>query len=138
MHALLDRLVIAAAIVAALVMTYTVIVFAQGAASQPAVTDVSLFTWLASNPAWRVLVFVVVCMVVTRALDAGLKEKIPKWALPLVSTMVGIAGQMSVALVSGSSWQMAIAFGVASGLAGSGFYSAGGKALPKMKASVGK
>lgn len=137
MRLLLDRCVIAAAIVAALVMAYTVIVFAQ-ATSQPVVTEQGLLAWLATHQAWTSVIFVLVSFVATRALDLGLKEKIPKKWLPIVSGILGCAGQVSVALVAGSNWEQAIMFGIVSGLAGAGFYSAGGKALPRMKASTEK
>lgn len=91
--------------------------------------------WLSGNPALSMSVFVVVSFVVTRLLDAGTFAKLPKWALPIVSTLVGCAGQVSVALVAGAPWKQAILLGIIAGLGGSGFYSVGGKLIPRMGAA---
>ena len=95
----------------------------------------TIATWLTGNPSLSMAIFVVASLVVTRVLDAGLKAKLPKWALPIVSAVVGCAGQVSVALVAGAPWKQAILLGIISGLGGAGAYSAGGKLLPGMKAA---
>lgn len=125
--------------IAFLAVLFSVLLYtaSMAQASQP-VDDGGLFAWLGTNPAISILIFVLVSFIATRALDAGLKDKIPKWLLPIVSAIMGVAGQVSVALVAGVSWKQAIAFGIVSGLGGAGFYSAGGKFLPKMQASSEK
>jgi hypothetical protein len=114
------------------VVLWSLVCLAQ---ATPPENPAGIAEWLAGNPEWSILIFVAVSMVLTRLLDAGLKEKIPKMALPWVSMGVGILGQVSVALVAGSDWKSAIVFGLVAGGAGAGGYSAGVKLLPGMKAS---
>jgi hypothetical protein len=97
----------------------------------------SIVEWLASNPAWGMVIFVGITAIITRLFDAGLGARLPKWSLPWISAVVGAAGQASIALTAGRGWKDAILFGVfglVSGLAGAGGYSAGLKNLPGMKA----
>lgn len=89
---------------------------------------------LASSP-WSIVVFVLVSIAVTRVLDAGLKEKIPRWLLPYISMATGLAGQMSMGLVAGLGWKQALLFGFAAGAGGVWTYSAGAKHIPGVKAN---
>lgn len=130
-----DRFIIFSAIITLAVMLYSIAALAQ--ASQPVATE-GMATWLSSHPAISSLIFVLLSFVATRALDLGLREKIPKKWLPIVSAILGCAGQVSVALVAGAGWEQAIMFGVVSGLGGAGMYSAGGKYIPGMTASSEK
>jgi hypothetical protein len=100
--------------------------------SQP--TEAGLVTWLATNPAWSVVVFVAASTILTRALDLGLGQKLPKALLPWLSIVLGITGQMSVSLIAGAGWKEALIFGAVAGAAGAGTYSAVGKRVPGMKA----
>jgi len=88
---------------------------------------------LAGSP-WSVVLFVVAAIAVTRLLDAGLKDKLPKWLLPYISMVVGLAGQMALGLSVGMDWKKALLYGFAAGAGGSWVYSAGAKRLPAVKA----
>lgn len=89
---------------------------------------------LAASP-WSIVVFVLASILVTRILDAGLKDKLPKWSLPYISMLVGLAGQMSAGLVAGLAWKQALLYGFAAGAGGVWTYSAGAKRLPGVKAA---
>lgn len=89
---------------------------------------------LVKNPSLSVLIFVVASTLITRALDAGLKSKLPKWTLPLLAFVVGAAGQVTTGLLGGLGWKQALMLGAAAGLGGPGLYSTVGKRVPGMKA----
>lgn len=88
---------------------------------------------LASSP-WSIVAFILLSIVVTRVLDAGLKERLPKWLLPFVSMAVGLSGQISAGLVLGLGWKQSLLYGFAAGAGGSWTYSAGAKKLPGLRA----
>lgn len=89
---------------------------------------------LAGGP-WSVVLFVIAAIAVTRALDAGLKDRLPKWLLPYISMVVGLSGQMALGLAAGMDWKRALLYGFAAGAGGSWVYSAGAKKLPTVQAT---
>jgi len=122
-----------AVILATLVASFFVVQAAFGQpASQPA--DTGALQFLAGGSPLSIVVFVIVALALTKLLDAGLKEKLPKWLLPYVTMVMGIATQVATALIAGADWQRAILYGVSVGSLASWSYSAGVKKLPGVKA----
>lgn len=91
---------------------------------------------LAGSPL-SILIFAIASIAVTRLLDAGLKDRLPKWLLPYVAMVVSVAGQMTLAFAAGQGWRQALLFGFASGAGSSWAYSAGAKKLPGVQSGGG-
>jgi len=126
-----------AVIVATLVAGFFVVQAAFGQpASQPVVDPFfhGTLKFLAGGSPLSIVVFVIVALALTKLLDAGLKEKLPKCLLPYITMVMGIATQVATALIAGADWQQAILYGVTAGGLATWTYSAGAKNLPKMRA----